>query len=119
MPPLPLPFHPPPSESIPTSAAAPVRATSPSKKEGRRPKFTPEDDLIIAREVSAAKAHIAGYGEIQNSFGQAAAKANVNTQLSQNVSAKSIPDRYKKIQDTFKQRDAANRRLSGVCGKIE
>ena len=45
---------------------------SANKKGGRRPKFTAEDDLILAREVSASKAHVAGYGVIQKRFGEAA-----------------------------------------------
>jgi hypothetical protein len=29
---------------------------------GRRPKFTEGEDLILVREVAAAKAHVAGHG---------------------------------------------------------
>ena len=78
-----------------------------------------EDDLILAREVSAAKEHVAGYGEIQMRFGEAATRANLNRKLSQKVAAKSIHDRYKKIQDAFERRNAADRRLSGLEGKSE
>ena len=87
-------------------------------KVGRRPKFTTTDDLITAREVPASKAHVASYGEIHKKFATAATKANLNKNLSVRVTAKSIQDRYKKIQDAFDRRDAKDRRLSGVGGEI-
>ena len=107
--------------AVSTPTGSNYRATSPTivkKRGGRRPKFTPDDDLIIAREVSAAKAHIAGCGDINNRFAQAASRANLNKKLSQKVTAKSIQDRYKKIQHGFDRRDAADRKLSGVGGEI-
>ena len=82
-----------------------------NKKGGHRPKFTAEDDLILAREVSAAKAHVAGYGKIQKRVGEAATRENLNRKLSKKVTAKSVQDRYKKIQDPIERRHAADRRL--------
>ena len=51
--------------NTPTSERSDINCAldaSANKKGGRRPKFTAEDDLILAREVSASKAHVAGYG---------------------------------------------------------
>jgi len=49
---------------------------------GRRPTFTYADDLIVAREVAAANAHIAPYGEVQKRFALAAQRTNTNMKLS-------------------------------------
>ena len=44
---------------------------------------------------------------------------NLDRKLSQKVTAKSVQDPYKKIQDAFERRDAAaDRRLSGVRGEM-
>ena len=67
---------------------------SPNKKDYLRPKFTAENDLIPAREVSAAKAHVAKYGKIQNLFRQVATQANLNRKLTQKFTAKRVQVRY-------------------------
>ena len=92
---------------------------TPTKNAARRPTFKPKDDFILAREVSAGKRRVSAYGEIQNRFGDAATRANLNRKLSQKVTAQKIQDRYKKIQDAFERRDAADRRLSRLEGKSE
>lgn len=58
--------------SVTSSSLSP----KPLSKAGRRGKFTPTVDLIIAGEVCAANAYIAAYGEITKRFGEAALKQN-------------------------------------------
>jgi hypothetical protein len=65
---------------------------------GRRPKFSREEDLILVREVAAAKAHVASYGDVKMRFAEAASRANANVELRSKVTPKSIQDRYVKIQ---------------------
>jgi hypothetical protein len=50
--------------------------SAPIRRE-RCPKFTAKEDLIIAREVSASKAHIASFGTKRERFAAAAERANV------------------------------------------
>lgn len=59
-------------------------------KARRIPTFKPNDDLISVREVSAAQAHIAKYGEVQMSFDKAAERANPNPNLSAKVTCKRL-----------------------------
>ena len=53
---------------------------------GRRPKFSGEEDKIIVREVYAAKAHVAGYGQVRSRVEEAAARVNENPNLENKVS---------------------------------
>jgi hypothetical protein len=43
---------------------------------GRRPKFSQDEDLILVREVAAAKAYVAGYGDVKSKFSEAASRAS-------------------------------------------
>ena len=52
--------------------------SEPAASQGRRPKFTAEEDLILVREVAAAHAHAAPYGDIRTLFANAAHCANSN-----------------------------------------
>ena len=51
------------------------------KQSGRHSKFKLEEDLILIREIMAAKAHIASFNGIRNRFETAAFKANDNEGL--------------------------------------
>ena len=75
-----------------SSASEP--ATSGSAARGRRSKFSK------AQEVAAAKAHIAEYGDVKARFAEAACRANMDVKPSNEVSAKSIQDRYMKQQNS-------------------
>lgn len=102
--------------TAPNSAMnSPPSSRLPSKA-GRKPSFTPDDVLI--RELSAAKAHVAEYGKVRERFQCAADTANMSPCLSVKVNAKSIQDRYKKLQDAFDRGDSKNRNLSGVGGEM-
>jgi hypothetical protein len=50
--------------------------SAPIRRE-RCPKFRAKEDLTIAREVSASKAHIASFGTKRKRFAAAAERANV------------------------------------------
>jgi hypothetical protein len=65
---------------------------------GRRPKFTEEEDLILVREVAAAKAHVAGHGEKRERYETVALRVNGNPAVLVHVNAKSVQDRYVKLQ---------------------
>lgn len=85
-------------------------------KSGRHSRFTAEEDLLIVREVCAAQAHIASFGETRTRFENAATKANENPLLRARVTWKSIQDRYKRLQETFEKGQDAQQVLSGVGG---
>lgn len=89
-----------------------------ASKRGRRPTFTPEDDLIIVREVSATKAHIAPFLEVLKRFATAAERAHNNTKLTTKVTSKRLKDRYKKMMDAFALRDASERMMLGIGGTV-
>jgi hypothetical protein len=61
--------------SIATSDDESIDLTPAGVRRGRRPKFTAEEDMIIAREVAAAKAHIASFGTKRECFAAAAERA--------------------------------------------
>ena len=99
-------------DSPPTSSAEGIVAAK--GKAGRRPTFTPGDDLIIVREVSATQDHVAKYGEVQMSFAQAAKRANQNPNRTAKVICKRLQDRFKKLMDSFRRKDNWERRMSGI-----
>jgi len=63
----------PPPQRLPTPQVPSV-----SKPKSARIKFTPEDDLIIPKEVVVSHAHVAGFGTVQKRFAAAAEKTNDN-----------------------------------------
>ena len=89
-----------------------------SARRGRRPKFTPAEDLILVREVAAAKAHISVFGEKGGRYAKAAENANGNTALLSKVTGKSIQDRYIKLQAAFDKGDAKEFKMSGMGGEV-
>jgi hypothetical protein len=90
--------HSPTDQSITTSDDDKIESISAAVRRGRRPKFTAKEDLIIAREVSASKAHIASFGTKRERFAVAAERPNANPAMHINVASKSIQDRYVKLQ---------------------
>ena len=95
------------SSSSASSSSPPMQyANSPQqRRHGKRHRFTKEDDLIILREVAAASAHVAGYGEFQKIFTAATEDSNCNPSLSAEVSSKSLQNRYKKLLENFRRAD--------------
>ena len=93
-----------------------------SKKDGqlhgarKRGKYLSQEDLIIVREVAALRAHIAGYGNVKQSFETVACKVNQNPHMSQKVNWKAVQDGYKRLQDEFDGDDRRNGNLSGITG---
>jgi hypothetical protein len=67
-----------------------IESTSVAVRRDRRPKFTAEEDLIIVREVSASKAHIASFGTKRELLTVAAERVNANPAMKTSVSSKSI-----------------------------
>jgi len=51
------------------------------ERRGRTAKFSSTEDLLLIREVAAAKAHIAEFGEMSKRFQVAASRANENPNL--------------------------------------
>lgn len=92
------------------------RVTTP--KAGRHSRFTCDEDLIIVREVAAARAHIAGFGETRRKFENVAANVNENPSMNQKVTWKSVQDRYKRLQADFDKSDKRNQMMSGVGGEV-
>ena len=70
--------------------------SEPAVSRGRRPKFTAKEDLILVREVTAARAHVAPYGDIRTRFATAAQCANSKADFKCKVNAKSLQGRYLK-----------------------
>jgi hypothetical protein len=89
-------------------------ANTRSAVRGRRSRFTAEEDLIIVREVAAAKAHVAPYGDIRARFEIAAARASENERMGAELNAKSVHDRYVKLQRAFDKKDKEAQRMSGI-----
>ena len=85
---------------------------------GRRPKFTPDDDLVLVREVAAERAHIAPNGATKERFETASKKANATRRLTCPVTWKSVQDRYKRIQARFDEHDKIDGLMSGVGGDL-
>lgn len=88
-------------------------------KPGRSSRFTAAQDLVIAREVAASRAHTAAFGETKKLFEVAASKISANPAFDtegKNVSWKAVQDRYKRLQKDYDHADNANQRLSGVGG---
>ena len=83
--------------------------SEPAASRGRRPKFTAKKDLILVREVAAARAHVAPYGDIRTLFATAAHWANSNADFKCKVNAKTLQDRYLKLQSSFDRRDSEDK----------
>lgn len=82
----------------------------------KRGKFLASEDLIIVREASVLRPHVAPYGSVRQTFGNVAARVNQNPHMTQKVTRKSVQDRYKRSQDDFDSYDIRNSGLSGVAG---
>lgn len=92
-----------------------LRAT----RTGRRPKFSKGHDLIIIRDVAAARAHLALNGATKERFDIAAKRSNATTKLSCTVTWKAVQDKYKRVQQGFDERDAVDQRMSGIGGEVD
>lgn len=86
--------------------------TSLKKKGGRRPKFTAEDDLILARDLLQLRHRFRVYRDSE-AIRTGGGVANLNSQLTQKGTVKRVQDRYQKMQEAFDRRDGAGRRLLG------
>ena len=96
------------------SVDAPSPSGSVATKTGRHSRFTAEENLVLLREVSAANAHVAAFGENGKRYGDAASNFNANPTVAQTVTWKSVRDRYKRPKEQFDKRDNANQFVSGV-----
>lgn len=88
------------------------------EKRGRYSRFSAVEDLIIAREVVATKAHVASYGTVSKSFEEAPEKANANPGMKEPVTGKCAQDRYKRLRFLFDKSDNRDRNRSGIGGEI-
>ena len=96
------------------SVDAPSPSDSVATRTGRHSRVTAEEDRVHLREVSAANAHVAAFGENGKRYGDAASNFNANPTVVQTVTWKSVRDRYKRLQEQFDKSYNANQRLSGV-----
>jgi hypothetical protein len=116
---IPSPFSRSPNDqSVASSDDDNIDTNSAPIRRGRRPKFSAKEDLIIARDVSASKAHIASFGTKRERFAAAADRANSNPDMRTNVTSKSIQDRHVKLQALYERDDAAQRKMSGVGDEV-
>eukprot|EP00171_Calliarthron_tuberculosum_P004270 IDg4270t1 len=96
--------------SLPPPPSVQERSPSPpptSQRRGRRSTFTAQDDLIVLREVMAAKAHIARNGKKMERYDDAAGRVWANRDFfaayrargdMEAVSGKKVRDRYERLQ---------------------
>jgi len=103
------------SSPSPTPSQAPLPSAT---RLGRRPKFTASDDLVLLREVSAARAHVAPNGATRERFDIAARRSNATKKLSCTVTWKAVQDRYKRLQQRYNTRDAIDQQMSGIGGEV-
>lgn len=100
------------------SVDAPSPSDSAATRTGRYSRFTAEEDLVLLREVLAANAHVAAFGENGKQYGEAARKFNANHSVVQAVTWNSMRDSYKRLQEQFDKSDNANQHLSNVGREI-
>lgn len=80
------------SSTATAATTAPNTQTQNGSRSGRRPKFSSEEDLIILREVSACKSHMARTGKKPERFEVSAAKFNGTKNMSSRVTWKTLQD---------------------------
>ena len=105
------------AEVVPSSPTGNADDGAGKSKAGRHSRFSKEEGLIFVREVAAASAHYAAFGETRAKFEQGAAKVNEKETVKEKVTWKSVPDRYKRIQEKFDKRDICERRMSGIVAR--
>ena len=82
----------------------------------RRSKFSKQDDLLLLREVCAAKAHVSPNGETKERFEVVAVKPNQTRKVSFELTWKSAQDRYKRLQARLDTHYRAGQLMSGAGG---
>ena len=82
------------------------------------PKFTAEEDPMFVCDVAATQAHAAPYGDTRTLFVTAAYCANSNTKFKCKVNARSLQDRYLRLQSNFDRIDDKEHGISGVGGVV-
>jgi hypothetical protein len=66
--------------------------------------------------VAAAKAHVAGHGEKGERYKTVALCVNGNPAVLVHVNAKSVQDRYVKLQRKYDLQDRKERNMTGLGG---
>ena len=85
-------------------------------RSGRHSRFSVQGDLVIVREVAAAGAHIATYGNTRALFEKATDICNDNVVMVSVVSWKQVQDRYTRLQASFDREDGLTHNRSGIGG---
>jgi len=117
VPPLRLESAPEPPQAARSTRHEASSARPPSQpRAGRRTAYSDEQDIAIVREVAAAEAHIAGFGETRKRFEKAAGLLGENPLFTTKISWKQVQDRYRRLQEQYNSHDNENQRLSGVGG---
>jgi hypothetical protein len=95
---IPSPFSRSPNDkSVACSVVDNINTNSAPIRRRRRPNFTANEDLIVAREFYASKAHIVSFGTTRERFAAAAERANSNPEMCTNITSKSIQCKYVKL----------------------
>ena len=62
--------------------------------------------------------HVSAFGEARRRYQEAANNLNTTVSVAQNVTGKTVRDRYKRLQEKFDRNDNANQRMSGVGREV-
>lgn len=109
---------PPDSDATHTPSTAQEEAEVDSGGRGaKRIQYTNAMDLFLVKAVSAARAHVAGYGDKQTRFDQVARDCRNEpcfASAKNEVTRKSVSDRYRKLVSAFKKEDQRCAAKSGA-----
>ncbi|PXF41047.1 hypothetical protein BWQ96_09242 [Gracilariopsis chorda] len=84
------------------------------KNSSHRSKYTATEDLVIVREVAAAKAHIAPYGKTRALDEIVADRCNENPVMTCKLKWKQCQDRYDRLQESFDKGDGLTHLRFGI-----
>ena len=105
-----------PLDLLPPALRSPVVAVR-KLSTRRKSKFSKQDDLLLLREVCAAKAHISPNAETKEQFEIVAVKANQTQNILFELIWKSAQHRHKCLQARFNTQDRTEELMSGVGGE--
>lgn len=82
----------------------------------KRGKFLVFKDLIIIRELTALRVHVAAYSTVRQTFENVAPRVNQNPHMTYTVTCKSVQDFNKHLEEDFDKNYLRNSGLSAVPG---
>lgn len=85
----------------------------------RRPKFNPDQDHVILRELEASKAYIAVYDNKKLLYRKSEDGCNRNLRLSaEQVDYKAVQDRYTFLQKDYDKKNRRESHMSSIGGEV-